>query len=39
MTLGLYRAIFVQIHALFPEILRFEFVTGIMKHPVDEVGS
>ena len=34
MTLRLYRAIFVEIHALFPEILRFEFVTLFMKHPV-----
>ena len=34
MTLMLYRVIFVEIHALFPEILRFKFVTVIMNHPV-----
>ena len=34
MTLMLYRAIFVEIHELFPEILRFESVTLFMKHPV-----
>ena len=34
MTLRLYHAIFVEIHELFPEILRFEFVTLFMKHPV-----
>ena len=38
MTLGLYRAIFVEIHALFPKILQFEFVTGIMNHPVYDFG-
>ena len=35
MTSGLYRAIFVEIRALFPKILSFEFVTGIVNHPVD----
>ena len=34
MTLRSCRAIFVEIHALFPEILRFEFVTLFMKHLV-----
>ena len=34
MTLMLYRAIFVEIHELFQEILRFESVTLFMKHPV-----
>ena len=33
MTLRLYRAIFVELRALFPEILRFEFVTLFMRHP------
>ena len=35
MTSTLYRATFVEVHALFPEILRFEFATLFMKHPVD----
>ena len=34
MTLRLYRAIFVEIHALFAEILCFEFVTLFVNHPV-----
>ena len=34
MTLKLYRAIFVEMHALFPEILRLEFVALFMRHPV-----
>ena len=32
MTLRLYRAILVEIYALFPEILRFELVTLFVKH-------
>ena len=31
----LYRANFVKIHALIPEILRFEFVTLFVKHTVN----
>ena len=34
MTLRLYRVFFVEIRSLYPEILRFEFVTLFMKHPV-----
>ena len=34
MTIRLYRGIFGEIHALFPEILHFQFVTLFMKHPV-----
>ena len=29
-ALRLYRAIFVEVHALFPEILRFELVTLVI---------
>ena len=38
MTLRLYRVIFVEIHALFPAILRFELVTLFMKHPAQKEG-
>ena len=34
MIFRLYSEIFVEIHALFLEILRFEFVTLFVKHPV-----
>ena len=34
MIFRLYSEIFVEIQALFPEILRFEFVTLFVKHPV-----
>ena len=34
MILRLYSEIFVEIQALFPELLRFEFVTLFVKHPV-----
>ena len=39
MTLRLYRPILVEIRALFPEILRFEFVTLFMKHPAWMLGN
>ena len=35
MIFRLYSEIFVEIQALFPEILRFEFVTLFVEHPVD----
>ena len=35
MIFRLYSEIFVEIQALFLEILRFEFVTLFVKHPVD----
>ena len=35
MIIRLYSEIFVEIHALFLEILRFEFVTLFVKHPVE----
>ena len=31
-------AIFVEIQALFPEILRFQFVTLFVKHPVHRLA-
>ena len=34
MIFRLYSENFVEIQALFPEILRFEFVTLFVKHPV-----
>ena len=34
MIFWLYSELFVEIHALFLEILRFEFVTLFVKHPV-----
>ena len=34
MIFRLYSEIFVEIHALFLEILHFEFVTLFVKHPV-----
>ena len=34
MIFRLYSEIFVEIHALFLKILRFEFVTLFVKHPV-----
>ena len=34
MIFRLYGENFVEIQALFPEILRFEFVTLFVKHPV-----
>ena len=37
MIFRLYSENFVEIKALFPEILRFEFVTLFVKHPVDHV--
>ena len=37
MIFRLYSEIFVEIHALFLEILRFEFVTLFVKHPVDHL--
>ena len=37
MALRLYRAFFVEIYALFPNILRFEFATLFMKHPVRQL--
>ena len=35
MTFRLYSEIFVEIQSLFLEILRFEFVTLFVKHPVE----
>ena len=35
MIFRLYSEIFMERHALFLEILRFEFVTLFVKHPVD----
>ena len=37
--LRLYSEIFVEIQVLFPEILRFEFVTLFVKHPVQHVKN
>ena len=34
MILRIYSEIFVEIQVSFPEILRFEFVTLFVKHPV-----
>ena len=39
MILMLYRAIFVEIHAFFPGILRFEFETLFMRHPYMVIES
>ena len=39
MIFRLYSEIFVEIHALFLEILRFEFVTLFVKHPVKVGGA
>ena len=37
MIFRLYSEIFVEIHALFLEILRFQFVTLFVKRPVEHV--
>ena len=39
MIFRLYSENFVEIQALFPEILRFQFVTLFVKHPVVSTGQ
>ena len=39
MIFRLYSENFVEIKALFPEILRFEFVTLFVKHPVQRAAG